>query len=87
MSLNSGDSFILRSPSALFVWFGSGCNSAERKLAHMAARILRSSKEVEAQEFEEGSEPAQFWELLGGKAEYVIAVVIYLPLFVLSYYP
>ena len=68
-SLNSGDSFILRNSQSLLVWFGSGCNTAERKLAHMAARILRPSPDVEAVEFNEGSEPELFWSLLGGRAD------------------
>ena len=67
-SLNSGDSFIVISGTEKFVWFGDGANDSERACALTVAKILQSN--IAATEVPEGSEPASFWEALGGQADY-----------------
>eukprot|EP00051_Salpingoeca_urceolata_P026376 m.477069 g.477069 ORF g.477069 m.477069 type:complete len:836 (-) comp20747_c0_seq1:704-3211(-) len=66
-SLNSGDIFIFETPSKCFMWYGSGCSGDEREAAkRLAPRV--SKREFE--NVQEGKEPAEFWEALGGQASY-----------------
>jgi hypothetical protein len=65
--LNSGDAFILESPKGNWLWFGKGCTGDEREAAKEIAKIVLT-KECEI--LMEGSEPAGFWEALGGKVDY-----------------
>lgn len=67
-SLNSGDCFVLVTSSTAFAWLGSGANDTERAVAHNVVNLLSNGRAVVA--LEEGSEPAEFWEALGGQAEY-----------------
>ncbi len=39
-SLNSGDAFLLQTPTAMYVWCGKGCNEYERKYSTMLAKLL-----------------------------------------------
>jgi hypothetical protein len=68
VSLNSGDCFVLLTPGTMFVWQGKGSNDDEKKYAGEIANILKGSRSVET--VAEGSEPAAFWDALGGKTEY-----------------
>lgn len=47
-SLNSGDAFILRVPSKLYVWFGSACNGEEKNTARKLSDILKGKKKRRA---------------------------------------
>jgi len=67
-NLNSGDSFVAISNSHKFVWYGEGANDSERACAKTVANFLQ--KGLSTTEVEEGSEPAEFWETLGGQADY-----------------
>ena len=65
--LNSGDVFVLLTPGKTTVWQGSGSNDAEKETAATIAEILKVG---EITNVGEGGEPDDFWEALGGKAEY-----------------
>ncbi|KAM3848831.1 advillin [Vipera latastei] len=66
-SLNSNDVFLLKTPGDHYLWYGKGCSGDEREMAkELAAIICDGLQETVA----EGQEPAEFWELLGGKAPY-----------------
>ncbi|KAG7401082.1 hypothetical protein PHYBOEH_002965 [Phytophthora boehmeriae] len=67
-SLSSGDCFVLETPNSVYVWQGAGSSPAEREIASNIASILKKTREVE--EVEEGNESDEFWEFVGGKAEY-----------------
>jgi len=67
-SLNSGDCFVLMTPSTIYAWKGNGANAAEGATAAEIAERLKGPRTVET--VEEGSEPAAFWAALGGKGEY-----------------
>lgn len=68
-SLNSNDAFILDAPHHQYVWIGRGASESEREravsIASLVSRVERDSVIVT-----EADEPAEFWELLGGKEEY-----------------
>uniref|UniRef100_A0A8C6TZM6 Scinderin like b n=1 Tax=Neogobius melanostomus TaxID=47308 RepID=A0A8C6TZM6_9GOBI len=65
-NLNTNDVFVLKSPSALFVWRGAGASDEEMAAAKHVAQYLGGSPASVS----EGSEPANFWSSLGGKKEY-----------------
>lgn len=67
-SLNSGDVFLLKSQSVMYLWCGKGSSGDERQMAKEVASVIGQggSEELVA----EGQEPVEFWELLGGKAPY-----------------
>jgi len=67
-SLNSGDVFILETPKSLFLWCGKFSSGDERE---HAKNIVKTITKKEYQIITEGSEPAAFWEALGGKTEYM----------------
>ncbi|TNN69823.1 Gelsolin [Liparis tanakae] len=65
-SLNTNDVFVLKSPSALYVWRGVGASEEEMGAAKYVVDFLGGS----AKQVSEGSEPGDFWAALGGKKEY-----------------
>ncbi|XP_049629023.1 gelsolin isoform X2 [Suncus etruscus] len=65
-ALNSNDAFVLKTPSAAYLWVGTGASEAEKKGAEELLRVLQAQPVQVA----EGSEPDSFWEALGGKATY-----------------
>ncbi|XP_062929537.1 gelsolin-like isoform X2 [Mobula hypostoma] len=65
-NLNSNDVFVLKTPGSSYVWVGQGASDAEKQGAQQLLDILG----VSASEVAEGSEPGEFWDILGGKAEY-----------------
>jgi hypothetical protein len=67
-SLNSGDCFILLTVPTVFLWKGNYANDTELKTAANIVDIMKCSRSVE--NVTEGSEPAAFWEALGGEGEY-----------------
>ncbi|XP_062398347.1 gelsolin-like [Sardina pilchardus] len=65
-NLNSNDAFVLLSPSSSVLWAGHGSCDVEKGGATQLGEILG----VELSEVTEGSEGDDFWDALGGKAEY-----------------
>ena len=66
-SLNSGDVFILETPSKVWLWCGKSCSGDEREAAKNISKSVASREYTMIQE---GAEPADFWEALGGKTAY-----------------
>ncbi|XP_071061056.1 gelsolin a isoform X1 [Pseudochaenichthys georgianus] len=65
-NLNSNDVFVLVTPGGSFMWGGVGASDTEKQGAQHLCDILG----VSASELSEGGESDEFWEALGGKAEY-----------------
>nr|XP_033816660.1 gelsolin isoform X2 [Geotrypetes seraphini] len=65
-NLNSNDVFVLKTPSAGYVWVGQGSSDAEKQGAQALLNILG----VRASSIAEGRETDDFWAALGGKAAY-----------------
>ncbi|XP_019513203.1 PREDICTED: advillin isoform X1 [Hipposideros armiger] len=66
-SLNSNDVFLLRTQAEHYLWYGKGSSGDERAMAKELAGILCDGTEDAVAE---GQEPAEFWDLLGGKVPY-----------------
>uniref|UniRef100_A0A8C8GHB1 Gelsolin-like domain-containing protein n=1 Tax=Oncorhynchus tshawytscha TaxID=74940 RepID=A0A8C8GHB1_ONCTS len=64
--LNTNDVFVLKSPTAMFVWRGVGASEEEMAAAKHVVGFLGGS----GSNVSEGKEPAGFWSALGGKKEY-----------------
>uniref|UniRef100_A0A8C4EPW9 Gelsolin n=1 Tax=Dicentrarchus labrax TaxID=13489 RepID=A0A8C4EPW9_DICLA len=64
--LNSNDAFLLVTPGGSFMWVGVGASDTEKQGVQQLCDIVG----VSASELPEGGETDQFWEALGGKAEY-----------------
>jgi len=73
-SLNSEDSFVIVTSAYAYVWHGLGANEDEVTVATGVATTLAGSFKGlggrEVVNLQEGDEPAEFWETIGGKAEY-----------------
>ncbi|KAM4598323.1 supervillin [Polymixia lowei] len=79
-SLNSGDSFLLVSPDLCVLWSGEFANASERAKASELAALIQSQRDLGCQasqvlHLEEGlnsdsSLAAEFWNVLGGRAQY-----------------
>lgn len=67
-SLNSGDCYILLTSWTEYVWCGKGSSAEERQYGQSIAEVLRGSLRVQI--VEEGEEPEEFWDALGGKTDY-----------------
>jgi hypothetical protein len=67
-SLNSNDCFVLETPKATYIWYGKGCSGDERQLADNLSKSISPGREPV--KVTEGSESAEFWDSLGGKALY-----------------
>ncbi|KAM6918876.1 scinderin like b [Xenentodon cancila] len=65
-NLNTNDVFVLKSPSAVFVWRGAGSTDEEVKAAKSVVDFLGGN----ATQVSEGKESGGFWSALGGKKEY-----------------
>ncbi|XP_009423305.1 advillin isoform X5 [Pan troglodytes] len=66
-SLNSSDVFLLRTQAEHYLWYGKGSSGDERAMAKELASLLCDGSENTVAE---GQEPAEFWDLLGGKTPY-----------------
>ncbi|XP_062815057.1 gelsolin isoform X2 [Anolis carolinensis] len=64
--LNSNDAFVLKTPSAAFLWVGSGASASETSGAQELLKVLGARGTQVA----EGREPDAFWTALGGRAPY-----------------
>ncbi|KAJ8389941.1 hypothetical protein AAFF_G00112260 [Aldrovandia affinis] len=79
-SLNSGDCFLLVTPTHCFLWNGEFANAIEKAKASEMASFLQAKQDMGCKApqvtiLEEGSDTdssqsKEFWDLLGGKAEY-----------------
>lgn len=67
-SLASDDVFILETPTETFVWEGKGGSSFEKEVAHNLAPVVSPGRV--ARTIAEGEEPEEFWNGLGGEADY-----------------
>uniref|UniRef100_A0A336MY83 CSON002905 protein n=1 Tax=Culicoides sonorensis TaxID=179676 RepID=A0A336MY83_CULSO len=67
-NLASDDVFILKTPKQTYVWYGKGGSKIEKQMANDVVKNINSDKNVVI--VEEGKEPKEFWEALGGKASY-----------------
>lgn len=56
-ALNSNDAFVLKTPSAAYLWVGAGASEAEKTGAQELLRVLRAQPVQVA----EGSEPGRGW--------------------------
>uniref|UniRef100_A0A8C6S177 Advillin n=1 Tax=Nannospalax galili TaxID=1026970 RepID=A0A8C6S177_NANGA len=66
-SLNSNDVFLLQTQAEHYLWYGKGSSGDERVMAKELAELLCDGTEDTVAE---GQEPAEFWDLLGGKTPY-----------------
>ncbi|XP_077593091.1 gelsolin a isoform X2 [Stigmatopora nigra] len=66
VNLNSNDAFILVSPAGSFMWAGLGASDTEKTGAQQLCDILGATPS----EVQEGGEPDEFWDALGGKDAY-----------------
>eukprot|EP00752_Nemacystus_decipiens_P014256 g12677.t1 len=72
-SLNSGDAFVLLTPTDIYLWVGNGCSPEETKAADEISKMLLDHGDVSGRTrstVKEGSEPEGFWNALGGMGEY-----------------
>jgi hypothetical protein len=52
----------------MYVWQGKGSNDDEKKIGQNIAKLLQGKRKL--QTIDEGKEPSQFWDAVGGKGEY-----------------
>lgn len=69
-SLNSNDVFVLCTSNRGFLWYGKGCSGDERELAKEVAGIIAPKFKDDFEIVMEGKEADEFWNIIGGKAEY-----------------
>uniref|UniRef100_A0A9J7XAH6 Supervillin c n=1 Tax=Cyprinus carpio carpio TaxID=630221 RepID=A0A9J7XAH6_CYPCA len=79
-SLNSGDCFLLVTPSHCFLWTGKLSNTIEREKAFEMASVIVTQRDLGCQatgvvHLDEGVntdslQAAEFWSLLGGQTHY-----------------
>lgn len=62
-ALNSGDVFILETPSNVFIWYGKGSTGDEREYAKKIVNAVCPKRGYES--VTEGQEPKEFWSGLG----------------------
>ncbi|EAW93646.1 scinderin, isoform CRA_b [Homo sapiens] len=66
-SLNSNDVFVLKLPqNSGYIWVGKGASQEEEKGAEYVASVLK----CKTLRIQEGEEPEEFWNSLGGKKDY-----------------
>ncbi|OBS80227.1 hypothetical protein A6R68_21570 [Neotoma lepida] len=66
-SLNSNDAFVLKLPQNNgFIWIGKGASQEEEKGAEYVTDVLK----CKAARIQEGNEPEEFWNSLGGRGDY-----------------
>ncbi|XP_064608792.1 gelsolin, cytoplasmic-like [Liolophura sinensis] len=70
-SLNSNDVFVVETDYDTFLWVGQGSSPEEATMATDMIGFLSPNRQPVL--VDEGNEPEDFWEALGGKGEYVTA--------------
>lgn len=80
-SLNSNDVFVLvESPENSIVWTGKGANAAETGLGYALVTKLYGADATAGQTYiDEGQEIDEFWDALGGQAEYASSPLLQNP--------
>jgi villin 1/advillin len=68
-ALNSHHVFILNSKEEQYIWLGEHASEYQKTKAKEVAGMLRGARTLRAT-LEEGSESAEFWQLLGSKSDY-----------------
>ncbi|XP_022871797.1 villin-4-like, partial [Olea europaea var. sylvestris] len=68
-SLNSSYCYILHSGSSLFTWYGNLTTPEDQELVERQLDLIKPNMQSRLQK--EGAESEQFWDLLGGKSEYL----------------
>lgn len=67
-ALASDDVFILETPANTYIWNGKGANDFEQSMGLSVSKTLSPDRKPIV--IKEGNEPVEFWNALGGKAEY-----------------
>uniref|UniRef100_A0A182N393 Gelsolin-like domain-containing protein n=1 Tax=Anopheles dirus TaxID=7168 RepID=A0A182N393_9DIPT len=67
-SLASDDVFLVKTPAAVYVWHGVGASDLEKEMAADIAAVV--APDAGAEVVAEEAEPGEFWDALGGQAEY-----------------
>merc|ERR1719231_1373567 len=67
-NLNSGDCFVLLTPSHMYCWQGNASNEISEELKD--DNLADGAPDRTVVVVPEGEEPEEFWKALGGKAEY-----------------
>ncbi|KAL2090564.1 hypothetical protein ACEWY4_012827 [Coilia grayii] len=67
--LNSNDVFLLKSQATIYLWCGKGSSGDERAMAKEISKVIGQGPVAE-ETIAEGHEPLEFWQLLGGRAQY-----------------
>jgi len=67
-NLDSDDVFVVDAPGITYIWVGKGASEDEKRMSKNVDKIV--SPDRDGKVINEGSEPAEFWKLLGGKVEY-----------------
>ncbi|KAL2465807.1 Villin-4 [Abeliophyllum distichum] len=68
-SLNSSYCYILHSGSSVFTWSGNLTTAEDQELVERLLDLIKPNMQSRLQK--EGVESEQFWDLLGGKSEYL----------------
>ncbi|KAG5175370.1 villin [Tribonema minus] len=75
-SLNSGDCFLVITPTTVYMWIGTKCSSLEMETATKIGESLLTYKGASGRDFvaiQEGEETPEFWDALGGEGPYLEA--------------
>ncbi|KAL7025953.1 hypothetical protein ACKWTF_013721 [Chironomus riparius] len=67
-ALASDDVFILETPKNTYIWYGKGANDFEHSMGGSVSKTISPDRKPIV--INEGSEPKEFWDALGGKADY-----------------
>ncbi|CAI9787463.1 unnamed protein product [Fraxinus pennsylvanica] len=68
-SLNSSYCYILHSGSSVLTWYGNLTTPEDQELVERQLDLIKPNMQSRLQK--EGAESEQFWDLLGGKSEYL----------------
>lgn len=68
--LNSGDCFVLLTPKIVYEWYGKFANAEEKAACSNSAKIISAKQGGKTTKVDEGKEDGNFWEALGGQADY-----------------
>nr|ANR02564.1 gelsolin [Peripatoides novaezealandiae] len=67
-SLNSDDVFVLETPSATYLWFGKEASDVEKDMGRKVVSYVSPDRDPIL--INEGEEPGEFWDAIGGKGSY-----------------
>lgn len=69
-SLNSNDVFIADTEKKVFLWIGLGASEDEKNVANNVVQHICPDRNSDLLVVEEGKEPPEFWDILGGSEPY-----------------